>query len=90
VQEALTNVRKHAEANTVTISAFEHNDEAVIEIKDDGQGFSPDNVRSTSVYGLRSMRERAETIYAEFQIISAPGAGTTVRLQVPTGERVNS
>lgn len=90
VQEALTNIRKHAQSCTVTISAVEREGEAVIEIRDNGIGFSPEEARSVSKYGLRSMRERAESISADFQIISAPDMGTTVRLQIPISEKINS
>jgi signal transduction histidine kinase len=90
VQEALTNIRKHAEACTVSISAFERNGETVIEVKDNGRGFAPEDVRSTSQYGLHSMRERAECIGADFQVISAPGMGTTIRLQIPMRDKVSS
>jgi two-component system nitrate/nitrite sensor histidine kinase NarX len=83
VQEALTNVRKHARARAANISVYEMGGEAIFEVSDDGCGFSPDESRSTSQYGLRSMRERAESIGADFQIISAPGKGTTVRVQLP-------
>ena len=89
VQESLTNIRKHAQACTVSISAFEHKGSAIIEVQDNGLGFAPEDVRSTSQYGLRSMRERAESIGADFQIISAPGVGTTVRMQIPILEKEN-
>ena len=90
IQEALTNIRKHAQARTVSISAFERRDEAIFEIKDNGRGYAPEEVDMVKQYGLRSMRERAETISADFQIISAPGMGTTIRLQIPIREKANS
>jgi len=86
VQEALTNIRKHALANRVSISAFERVGEIILEIKDNGCGFTPEEVHTFSRYGLRSMRERAESIHADFQIISAPGVGTTINIHVPTVE----
>jgi signal transduction histidine kinase len=86
VQEALTNIRKHAQACTVTISAIEHTGEVMIEIQDNGRGFSPEDIQS-SQYGLRSMRERAESIGADFQVDSARGTGTTVRLRIPVREK---
>ena len=89
VQEALINIRKHAGANVVSISAFERVGEIILEIKDNGCGFTPEEVQSTSRYGLRSMRERAESISADFQIISAPGVGTTISLYIPTVEKIN-
>lgn len=88
VQEALTNIRKHARARTVSISAIEREGEAVIEIHDNGIGFSPEDIHA-SQYGLRSMRERAESIGADFQVTSAPGTGTTVRLQISIRDKVN-
>ena len=89
VQEALTNIRKHANARMVSISTVEYVGEVVIEIQDDGRGFSPEDIRA-SQYGLRSMRERAESIGAEFQVISARNAGTAIRLHIPIREKANS
>lgn len=89
VQEALTNIRKHAQAKAVSIAAFERKGEAILEIKDDGRGFTPDDVNAISQYGLRGMRERAESIQADFQVISAPAMGTTIRLQIPIREKAN-
>lgn len=83
VQEALNNVRKHAQACTVVISTFERDADFILEVRDNGRGFSPEGAQSTPQYGLRSMRERAESIEADFQVVSTPGAGTTVRLQIP-------
>ena len=88
IQEALTNIRKHAKASAVSISAFDDDMEAVIEVKDNGCGFEPKDVLSMSQFGLRSMRERAEIIDAEFQITSATGMGTTLRLQIPIQDKV--
>lgn len=87
VQEALTNIRKHAHSCAVSISAFERDGDVFIEVKDNGQGFSPVEARPTSQHGLRSMRERAESIGADFQIISAPDTGTTVRVRIPIKEQ---
>ena len=89
VQEALANIRKHAQSCTVSISAVERNSEVIIEVKDNGRGFTPEDVDSISHYGLRSMRERAESVGADFQVISALGMGTTIRLQIPIREKAN-
>lgn len=83
VQEALTNIRKHAHACQVTISAFERGGEAVLEVRDNGAGFDVEQALSQAQFGLRSMRERAESIQASLQVDSAPGQGATVRLRVP-------
>jgi len=83
LQEALTNIRKHADACAVTISTCEREGQAVIEVQDNGRGFDPGLAKPVSQYGLRSMRERAESIGAELQITSLPEGGTTVLLRVP-------
>ena len=83
VQEALNNIRKHADAKNVSVYVYEWQKDLVIEVRDDGKGFSADDVPEISQYGLRGMRERAELIGADFQIISKPLQGTVVRLQLP-------
>jgi two-component system nitrate/nitrite sensor histidine kinase NarX len=85
VQEALSNVRKHAAATTVNILGYQDGDSYLIEICDDGRGFNQvsGGVERTSHYGLRGMYERSESIGADFQITSQPGMGTCVSLRVP-------
>lgn len=83
VQEALSNVRKHARASKVWISCTLNCDEVILEIRDNGVGFSSEDVPGASRYGLRGMRERSELIGAEFQVISRTGEGTTIRLRLP-------
>ncbi len=84
IQEALNNIRKHAHASRAWISLSSWNQEWILEIGDNGIGFSPDEIPRFSQHGLRGMRERAELIGAEFQIISRPYQGTIIRLQVPS------
>jgi two-component system nitrate/nitrite sensor histidine kinase NarX len=83
VQEALSNARKHAKATGVSIRGTRCDKDALIEIIDNGIGFSPDQVDVTARYGLRGMKERAEMIGADFQISSQPGNGTTISLRLP-------
>lgn len=83
VQEALSNVRKHARPRRVWAGLHEWQGELVLEIGDDGQGFEAQDVPEIARYGLRGMRERAELIGADFQIISQAGQGTIVRLVLP-------
>lgn len=83
LQEGLSNVRKHAHARVVRVTLHEWNGDLVVELRDDGRGFLPEAVSGLSQYGLRGMRERAELIGADFQVISRPGEGTTLRLSVP-------
>lgn len=83
VQEALSNVRKHAHAKHAWLNLREWKNEMILEVSDDGTGFDAGDVPELSRHGLRGMRERAELIGAEFQIISQSRQGTTVRLVLP-------
>jgi two-component system nitrate/nitrite sensor histidine kinase NarX len=83
IQEALSNVRKHANASRVWVACSETPEDLLLEVRDDGNGFSPQDVATASRYGLRGMRERAELIGADFQVISRPQQGTIVRLRLP-------
>lgn len=88
VQEAFNNVRKHAQADHVRLAAREQAGETLIEVADNGRGFSPADTVAAARFGLRGMRERAESIGAEFQVASQPGEGTTVCLHIPIREGV--
>jgi two-component system nitrate/nitrite sensor histidine kinase NarX len=89
VQEALTNVRKHAAAGRVEVSLVLGDGALQISVTDDGGGIEPGNDRSTAApavwphYGLTAMRERATAIGAQISVESQSGSGTTVRLAVP-------
>ncbi len=83
MQEALSNIRKHAKATSVAIVSRKIGKDIIIEIIDNGLGFMPEQVDSASRYGLRGMRERAEMIGSDFQIASQPGNGTTISLRLP-------
>lgn len=86
VQEALTNVAKHAEATQVLI-AFMHQSGVVrLRITDNGKGFSPRAVPPVgSGWGLTIMRERSELIGASFRVDSAPKRGTTLDVELTEG-----
>ncbi len=83
VQEALSNVRKHSGAHSVNLTMSIWNRQLLLEISDDGIGFDAEDVPGLSRYGLQGMRERAELIGADFQIISQAGKGTRIRVQIP-------
>ncbi|MBF6332015.1 sensor histidine kinase [Nocardia transvalensis] len=80
VQEALTNVRKHAQASRVDVRVRYGADGTTLEVRDDGRGF--DAAQATG-FGLRGMRSRVEQVAGTMAIRTAPGAGTTIRLEVP-------
>lgn len=81
VQEALTNVLRHADAHAVTVTASRGPSRLRIRVRDDGTGFDP-ATRSGSL-GLTGMAERAVLVGGTLTIESAPGAGTTVSVEVP-------
>jgi two-component system nitrate/nitrite sensor histidine kinase NarX len=83
VQEALSNTRKHAEAEQIWVSCRASGGELILEIRDDGRGFSPEDIPLPSRHGMRGMRERADLIGADFQVISRPYEGTIVSLRLP-------
>jgi two-component system, NarL family, sensor histidine kinase UhpB len=78
-QEALTNAARHADASEVELSLQKLGAHVVLEVRDDGRGFSG----LTEGSGLMGMRERAALVRAELSVISQPRRGTTVRLKVP-------
>ncbi len=81
VQEALTNVARHANADHLEVSFVRDGDELVLSVRDSGNGFVHDeNGRGI---GLVSMRERATAVDGKFTIMSAPGHGTTIEVRVP-------
>jgi two-component system nitrate/nitrite sensor histidine kinase NarX len=82
VQEALNNIRKHSHARKVIIRCLVIEDDFWLEVQDDGIGFSPDDISEPSQHGLIGMKERAELLGADFQIISQPNQGTIIRLQL--------
>jgi signal transduction histidine kinase len=83
VQEALTNIVKHAEAANVSILLIRKKGAATVVIEDDGQGFDPQSTREGGL-GLAGMRERAELHEGRFRVESAPGGkGTTLVVEVP-------
>jgi len=88
VQEALTNVKKHAPGSEVWLSVEATDREARVVIRDNGPGF---DLESTIIrgrqFGLQTMKERAESVGGTLRIDSQPGAGTTVEVVVPLERR---
>ena len=85
IQEALTNIRKHAKAGKAWVRFRHHSDHIQLIIEDNGQGFdiSSADVQNKTRYGLQSMKERAEKIGASFQITSFAGLGTKIEVKLP-------
>ncbi|HEX5273169.1 MAG TPA: PAS domain S-box protein, partial [Gemmataceae bacterium] len=85
VQEALTNVLKHARARHVSVVLRRTTDQALAVVEDDGCGFDPDAVTGAAAgrLGLLGMRERLGLVGGTLTVESTPGAGTTVIARVP-------
>lgn len=82
-QEALTNVARHAGARQVDISLSEAHSQAVLEVKDDGQGISPASLARSESLGLLGMRERAYLWGGTVDIEGSPGLGTRLCVRIP-------
>ncbi|HEY8451126.1 MAG: response regulator [Micromonosporaceae bacterium] len=83
-QEALANVRKHAQARRVTVRLRTADDGCLVEVADDGVGFTPQRAETRAGHlGLTLMRDRAEIVGGWWRINSTPGAGTVVEFWVP-------
>lgn len=82
-QEILNNVLKHAQAKRVSVRLHFGRKRVWLEVRDDGVGFEPATVLTKGGLGLRGMEERAALVAGTFSVESAPGRGTTVRLEVP-------
>jgi signal transduction histidine kinase len=81
VQEALTNVVKHAEAESVAVTVRESDGIVDVGVRDDGRGF--DAEQHTSGFGLVGMRERVTLAGGTLTVQASPGAGTEVRARLP-------
>ena len=86
VQEALSNIRKHAHAENVRVILDCQPEQILLEIRDDGCGFDVQEQMDSQQFGLATMQERAKSIQAVLTIVSAPGEGARVILQVPRPE----
>lgn len=84
VQEALTNVIKHAEASGVQVSLHRRGQAMTLTIVDDGLGFRPEEVESG--VGLGSIRERVSLLGGRVSVESTPGRGTRLVVEVPLAE----
>jgi signal transduction histidine kinase len=92
LQEALSNVRRHAEVATASVRLRTRNRRIVLEICDEGRGFAPPPLTGPEAteraehIGLRGMRERAVLLHGSLKILSRPGRGTRVRVEIPVDD----
>ena len=85
-QEALHNALRHGAPSAATVDLRAEGGKVVLRVEDDGRGFDTATpAQAARRLGLASMRERAAAVGGALKVTSAPGAGTSVRLEVPTG-----
>jgi signal transduction histidine kinase len=91
LQEALTNIHRHANASHVTLNAYVHRGSIEVEVSDNGRGFDINEHCKTHTmmhYGLRIMQERIRLAGGTWHLQSLPGRGTTIKATFPlTSER---
>jgi two-component system, NarL family, sensor kinase len=82
-QEALANCKKHSGQSIVDLSIDASESEIELQFRDKGRGFIYDESKELPSMGLKSMKERTESLSGTFQLISNPGRGTTVQIKIP-------
>jgi len=88
IQEAITNTLRHAEASRIEIRLDRRKDWLIVMVRDNGKGFDADNdSQPKKSLGVHGMRERAELVGGNLQVLSVPGAGTTILARLPFLER---
>jgi signal transduction histidine kinase len=83
VQEALTNVSRHAGAENLYLRISRKDRALIVSATDDGEGFDPAATTDEKTFGLLGMEERAEACGGSLEVSSKPGKGTTVEVRVP-------
>lgn len=82
-QEAVRNVSTHSEASALSIRVHVMPDAAVLEVSDNGRGFDPTQLPPAGHFGLRGLRDLATEAGGRLDVVSAPGEGTRVEMEVP-------
>ena len=90
IQEAITNVRKHAGVNRVIVKLEDNKDSVTVVIKDEGKGFNVRQISNNESYGIIGMKERVKIFGGKLDIISSPGSGTQVIITVPLEGEANN
>lgn len=89
-QEALTNIARHSEANKVNISLLTDHATLHLEIKDNGKGITPDQIKDYRSLGLHGMEERVLVFGGQIYIEGFAGKGTTVKVEIPINQEENA
>jgi PAS domain S-box-containing protein len=88
VQESLTNIAQHAKARQVSIVIRTEDDQLDMTIADNGIGIAPNHLNKKNTFGLLGIEERINALGGRFNIDSAPGRGTTLRISMPISVRI--
>ncbi|MEW6370652.1 MAG: PAS domain-containing sensor histidine kinase [Pseudomonadota bacterium] len=88
VQEALTNVARHAQATRVTLTLYRSNNELLITIRDDGRGILDTDMEKAESLGLVGMRERVWGLKGEISIGADDGPGTRIDIVLPVADHI--
>lgn len=83
VQESLTNVMRHAKATRVTITFEKETSHYHLEVKDNGRGVQPHELRKRDSFGVLGIQERAHVFGGSATLVGEPGKGTTLRVKIP-------
>ncbi|HLQ73558.1 MAG TPA: sensor histidine kinase [Bacillota bacterium] len=83
MQEAISNTLRHAKASQLEILLISRDRFVILRISDDGVGFSLEDERVSSSYGLSNMKERTEEVSGTFKVVSLPNEGTTITIKIP-------
>jgi two-component system, NarL family, sensor histidine kinase LiaS len=82
LQEAVSNSLRHAEAEEMKVVLLSRDGKVILQVSDNGRGFIVEEEAPGS-YGMTTMKERAEEVGGTFKIVSVPGEGTRVEVQIP-------
>ncbi len=91
LQEALTNITRHARCTSVSVSLVQRDRAFILTVKDNGKGIRPEEVSSPHAFGLIGMRERVQFLHGRITVDGSPESGTTVTVTLPIdseGEQV--
>jgi signal transduction histidine kinase len=88
LQESLTNITRHAEADMVNVHLKKLQDCVSLQIKDNGKGIEKRNLADKKSIGIMGMRERVGFFGGKIRITSPPGGGTTIDVKIPLGQEV--
>jgi len=83
VQEALTNVAKHAHASLVVLRLYRDGSHLVLEVRDNGRGIAENDIHKPRSFGLRGIRERSRSLEGDFRIEASEQGGTHLTLTLP-------